>query len=66
MAVYVIAHAGLKYMTSEVQLIMADPYWPRKILNGPVMAWLNPGVMAKPRSQLINKLMVGCTGMTCA
>ena len=29
-----------------------------------LMACLNPGVNVKPRSQLINKLIVTCSGMT--
>ena len=29
----------------------------------PIMAWLNSGVKVKSRSQLKNKLMVGCSGM---
>ena len=28
-----------------------------------IMAWLNPGIKGKLRSQLINKLMVACSGM---
>ena len=45
---------------------MADPLWPSKIHNGlinPIMAWVNPGIKVNSRSQLINKLMVACSGM---
>ena len=43
---------------------MADPYWPSKVHNGlvnPIMVWLNPGVKVKPRSQIINMLIVACS-----
>ena len=53
-------------MTCEAVPIMANPYWPSKIHNGlvnPIMAWLNLGIKVKYWSQLINKLMVACSGM---
>ena len=52
------------YAILEVKL---SPYWPSKIHNGlvnPIVAWLNPEVKVKPRSQLINKLIVACSGTT--
>ena len=53
-------------MTGEAQSIMADPCWPSKFQNGivnPITVWLDTGVKVKPSSQLINKLMVVCSGM---
>ena len=58
--------AGLYSMMGKAQTIMAEPLWPSRIHNGlvhPIMAWLNPVVKFKPRSQIINKLTVVCSGM---
>ena len=69
MAVLIIAlygHSCLCFMTCETEPIMADPYWPSKIHNSLVnriMAWLNLGIKVKSGNQLINKLMVACSGM---
>ena len=53
-------------MIGVAQHIMADPEWPSKMYNGlvnPVLAWSNPGFKVKPWSQLINKLIIVCSGM---
>ena len=47
------AHNGRPIMAKQ------NSYWPSKFHNGLV----NPGVNVKPKSQLINKLMVACSGI---
>ena len=53
-------------MTGAALSIMADPEWPKNTYwpSKFIMAWLHLGVKVKPRSQLINKVMVTFIGTT--
>ena len=50
--------AGLCYVTGAQPIMAAH----NGLVNH-IIAWLNPGVEIKPRSQSMNKLMVACCGM---